>query len=662
MTDYAQNAVVWTPDRQRVLNSALYKFAQKTAPMHHCAPDDYQALHHWSVTQPEQFYDALWDELGIIGDKGQIAFAQGNTLQQVQFFPQARLNYAENLLRDADERTAIIAHRDDGTRRETSRRQLYEKVSVLAQALRQAGIGKGDRVGAIVTHDIEAITGYLAAASLGAIWSSCSPDFGPASASDRLSQIAPKVLIAVSGYHYAGKAVDTVPVIRAVAQSAKPEKIILIASAVPDSLAGFDCETLAQFTAAFSPCLIDFEPMPFNAPLAILYSSGTTGAPKCITHSAGGLLLQHLKELKLQCDIRENERFFYFTTCGWMMWNWQVSALALGATLVTYDGNPAYPQQSRLADLIEAEKIATFGTSAKFIDACANAGLQPVISHDLSSLRTILSTGSALIPAAFDYIYRSWKSDVHLASISGGTDICACFLGGNPLQPVHRGELQGAMLGMDMDVFDDDGKPLDMAPPQVEAATNTAAGELVCRNAHPSMPVKFWGDDDGSRYHAAYFSRFPNVWAHGDFAEKRSSGGFIIHGRSDTTLNPGGVRIGTAEIYRQVETIEDVEEALAVGQDINGDQRIVLFVILKDGAELDDDLVQTIRKCIRSGASPRHVPAKIIAVPAIPRTRSGKISEIAVRDTLHGRAVKNRDALVNPQALDFYTNLAELRD
>lgn len=642
---------LWQPPRERLESSALYAFAARTALRHGLAPDDYPGLLRWSIDAPNEFYDALWDELDIIGTRGKTAFKAGDTIRDAQFYPGARLNYAENLLRDADGRLAIIAHRDDGTRREISRRQLYDQVSRMAQALVHTGVGQGDRVGAIVTHDIEAVVSYLAVSAIGAIWSSCSPDFGPAGASDRLSQIDPKILIAIGEYGYAGKRIDVGPTIRAVAQSAAPEKIVLIGDAVPAGLADLGCVTFDDFLAPFQPGEIAFNRLPVDAPLVILYSSGTTGKPKCITHSGGGLLLQHMKEQRLQCDIRRGERFFYFTTCGWMMWNWQVSGLALGATLVTYDGNPGYPTPARLIDLIDAERIATFGTSAKFIDSCLKAGLKPRETHDLSSLRTILSTGSPLIPSSFDYIYRDWKADLHLASISGGTDICACFLGGNPLQPVHRGELQGAMLGMDVDTLDDEGRPV-----------SGVAGELVCRNAHLSMPVKFWGDEDGSRYRAAYFERFPGIWAHGDFAEKRETGGFIIHGRSDTTLNPGGVRIGTAEIYRQVETVAEIEEAVAVGQDVDGDQRVILFLRMKAGAELTEELEKTIRSRIRSGATPRHVPARIIAVSAIPRTRSGKISEIAVRDTIHGRPVKNTDALANPESLELFRNLPQLKD
>ncbi|AEQ52325.1 acetoacetate--CoA ligase [Pelagibacterium halotolerans] len=642
--------IVWEADASRKEGSALWRFAEATRHSHGADPSDYAALLDWSIREPEAFHDALWDFLGVVGDKGETAFVAGETIRDAKFYPGARLNYAENLLTRRDDGVAIIAHRDDGTRREMSCRALYDRVSQVEQALRAEGVVEGDRVAAIVTHDIEAIVFYLATSAIGAIWSSCSPDFGPAGASDRLGQIDPKILVAVPNYGYAGKSIDVSATIRAVAEATKLKKIVLL-GAVSDGLADLGGVAFEDWIAPIAPQEIAFNRMEFSAPLAILYSSGTTGKPKCIVHSGAGLLIQHKKEQMLHCDIREGERLFYFTTCGWMMWNWQVSGLALGATLVTYDGNPFYPEPGRLIDLIDEDGIAIFGTSAKYIDACAKAGLKPKDTHRLSQLRLILSTGSPLIAPSFDYVYADWKSDVHLASISGGTDICACFIGGNPLLPVRRGELQCAMLGMDLDTLDDEGRPVSGVP-----------GEFVCRNTHVSMPVSFWGDADGSRYTEAYFARFPGIWAHGDFVEKRPSGGFIIHGRSDTTLNPGGVRIGTAEIYRQVETIAAVEEAIAVGQDFDGDQRVVLFVKLRDGQALDAALEKEIRTRIRSGASPRHVPARIIAVTAIPRTRSGKISEIAVRDVIHGRAVKNTTALANPDALELYRDIEALRE
>jgi acetoacetyl-CoA synthetase len=635
--------ILWTPDPARAAASRMARFARAAG----FAPEDAAGLHRWSVEQPSAYHSLLWDQLGIIGDKGEVAVVPGPTLGDTRFFPEARLNYAENLLGTPDERLAIIAHRDDGTRRTLTRRELHDLVSRLTQALRAEGIGPGDRIAAIVTNDIESIAVYLASAAIGAVWASCSPDFGPAGASDRLAQIAPRLLVAVPGYAYAGKSFDIRASIAAVAAAPTVEKIVLFGAAEGDY--GKPAVALADWLAPFAPAPIAFRRAGFREPLAILFSSGTTGKPKCIVHGGGGLLLQHKKEQLLHCGLGPADTLFYYSTCGWMMWNWLVSGLASGATIITYDGNPAFPGPSRLADLIDAERITHFGTSAKYIDSSNKADCAPARTHALTSLRVILSTGSPLLPQNYDYIYSAWKKDVHLASISGGTDICGCFLGGNPLLPVRRGEMQGPMLGMDVAVLDPAGTPV-----------TGRTGELVCRNAHVSMPLGFWGDEDGSRYRAAYFERFPGLWAHGDFAEERDSGGFVIHGRSDTTLNPGGVRIGTAEIYRQVEAIPEVLEAVAVGQDWQGDQRVVLFVRLVDGAALDDELERLIRARIRAGATPRHVPARIIAVAEIPRTRSGKISEIAVRDTIHGRPIGNDTALANPESLAAYRDRPEL--
>jgi acetoacetyl-CoA synthetase len=639
--------ILWAPDTARIEASTLAGFARAAG----FAATDYAGLHAWSVREPEAYHSALWDRLGIIGHKGGRAARLDSDIRKTRFFPEARLNYAENLLAEPDDRLALIAHRDDGTRRALTRKGLHDLVSVMVQALRAHGVGPGDRIAGIVTNDIESIALYLASAAIGAIWASCSPDFGPAGASDRLNQVDPTILFAVPGYSYAGKWIDTRASIEAVAEAPSVTSIVLIGEAPGAPAYRKPHARLDRWLAPFSPGPIAYYRQGFDAPLAILFSSGTTGRPKCIVHSAGGLLLQHKKEQVLHCDLRPGERLFYYTTCGWMMWNWLITGLASGATLVTFDGNPAYPGAARLPDLIDAEDITIFGTSAKYIDSCHKNGLALRRSHSLKGLKAILSTGSPLLPQSFDYIYADWKPDVHLASISGGTDICACFLGGVPTLPVRRGELQGAMLGMDVAAFDGDGHEIAGRP-----------GELVCRNAHVSMPVGFWGDTDASRYGAAYFSRFPHVWAHGDYVEKRPSGGFIINGRSDTTLNPGGVRIGTAEIYRQVETIPEVLEAVCVGQDWHGDQRIVLFVKLRAGVELTGELQDTIRRRVRSGATPRHVPARILAVPEIPRTRSGKISEVAVRDTIHGRAIANDTALANPECLEAYRNLRQLAE
>ncbi len=642
MSDSAPD-ILWTPSPERAAASAMARFAHAAG----FDPADTAGLHRWSVERPAAYHNLLWDTLDIVGRRGPSSIRPGATIRDVSFFPDATLNYAENLLRAPDHRLAIIAHRDDGTRRTVSRRELYDLVSQMTQALRADGIAPGDRIAAIVTNDIDSVALYLASAAIGAIWASCSPDFGPAGASDRLSQIEPSLLVAVPTYGYAGKTFDIASTINAVASASSVRRIVLLGAS--RGTFGKPAISLADWLAPFAPQPIAFRRAGFHEPMAILFSSGTTGKPKCIVHSAGGLLLQHKKEQRLHCDLRADDTLFYYSTCGWMMWNWLVSGLASEATIVTYDGNPAYPTAERMADLIDAERVTLFGTSAKYIDSCNKGACAPIHTHSLASLRTILSTGSPLLPQNYDYIYAAWKRDVHLASISGGTDICGCFLGGNPLLPVRRGELQGPMLGMDVAVLDPDGRPV-----------TGQTGELVCRNAHVSMPVGFWGDAGGKRYRAAYFERFAGAWAHGDFAEQRPSGGFVIHGRSDTTLNPGGVRIGTAEIYRQVEAIPEVLEAVAVAQEWQGDQRVILFVRLRDGVVLGPELEQSIRTQIRLGATPRHVPARIIAVAEIPRTRSGKISEVAVRETIHGRPIGNDTALANPECLAAYRDLPAL--
>lgn len=635
--------VIWTPGDEAISKAQMTGFAAACAARFGLADISYDALHDWSVREPEQFYAALWDELAIIGERGERVLEASDDIRKVKFFPDAKINYAENLLFDPTDRPALIAYRDDGTRRELSRKELHDLVSRIVQALRSEGVGEGDRVAGIVTNDVESIATYLAVAAIGAIWASCSPDFGPDGASDRLNQVTPKVLVAVPSYNYAGKHVDVGPSIRAVAAEPSVQKVITFGPVPDSSDYGKPALSLEDWLAPFKPGDIEFNRGPFDRPMVILFSSGTTGKPKCIVHRGGGLLLQHKKEQILHCDIRPGDRLFYFTTCGWMMWNWLISGLAAGATIISFDGNPSYPSAERLFDLAADEKVTHFGTSAKYIDAMEKAGVKPGEGRDLSALRAVLSTGSPLLEAGFDYVYRDWKKDLHLASISGGTDICGCFVGGVPTLPVRRGEIQAAMLGMDADAVDDEAKSVVGEP-----------GEFICRNAHVTMPVMFWGDESGEKYHSAYFDRFDNIWAHGDFIERRESGGFVIHGRSDTVLNPGGVRIGTAEIYRQVETVPEVLESVVVGQMVRGDQRVVLFLRLREGEELTDELVTRIKKQIRAGATPRHVPALMAAVTDIPRTRSGKISEVAVRDTIEGRPIKNTTALANADCLSEY--------
>jgi acetoacetyl-CoA synthetase len=648
------DAPLWRPDPEQVSKLPLTAFAAEAGRRAGADLSDYDALHAWSVADPVAFWDLVWDVCGIVGEKGGRRMDAGASMRETRFFPDGRLNFAENLLRGAGPGIAIVFRGEDKVRRRLSFDDLRALVSRLQQAMRAAGVGPGDRVAAMLPNMPETIAVMLAAASLGAVFSSCSPDFGARGVLDRFGQIAPKLLFACDGYWYNGKAVETVEKLQGIAANLPSAGRVVIvpyleraddvAAAVPRGT------SLDAFLAAFAAAPLTFARMPFNQPLYILFSSGTTGVPKCIVHGAGGTLLQHVKEHRLHCALRQGDKLFYFTTCGWMMWNWLVSGLASGATLLLYDGSPFHPDGNVLFDYADAEGMTLFGTSAKFIDALRKAGLRPRATHDLSTVRTITSTGSPLAPENFDFVYDAIKPDVHLASISGGTDIVSCFVLGIPTKPVFRGEIQGPGLGMAVDVYDEDGRPL-----------RAAKGELVCTRPFASMPVMFWNDPDGAKYSAAYFERFPGIWAHGDFAEWTAHGGIIIHGRSDATLNPGGVRIGTAEIYAQVESMPEILEALAIGQDFEGDVRIVLFVRLAAGVALTEALQRAIKAKIRAGASPRHVPAKIVAVADIPRTKSGKITELAVREIVHGRAVKNREALANPEALELYRDLAELK-
>ncbi|MBI2718061.1 MAG: acetoacetate--CoA ligase [Rhizobiales bacterium] len=646
---------LWTPTAERRASCNLYRFTERLNRRFGLGLADYRSIHAFSIDRPENFWTELWDFCAVKAEtRGPRILIDGDKMPGARFFPDARLNYAENLLVKDDDTPALIFRSETGSARRMSWRELNGAVARTQRAFSAAGLKSGDRVSAVVPNLPETIVCFLAAASLGLIWSSCSPDFGAPGILDRFGQIAPRALIACDGYFYGGKTIAMAEKIANVLKALPTVERTIVIDCVgeADAVAEFlpNGVTLAAFMAPHSDARIAFAQLPFDHPLYILYSSGTTGIPKCIVHRAGGILLKHLAEHVLNTDTGPSDRLFYFSTCGWMMWNWLVSGLAAGATLLLYDGSPFHPSERVLFDFAAEERMTIFGTSAKYIDAVKKTGLRPRHSHDLTGLRTMLSTGSPLSPESFDFVYDAIKPNLHLASISGGTDICGCFVGGNPLDPVWRGEIQGPMLGVAVDVYDDAGKSL-----------RGGKGELVCTRPFPSMPAMFWNDADGSKYHNAYFARFPNIWCHGDFAELTGHGGLVIHGRSDATLNPGGVRIGTAEIYAQVEQVPQVIEALAIGQDWDNDVRVVLFVRLRRGVKLDAGLIAAIKTRIRDGASPRHVPAKVVAVADIPRTKSGKITELAVRDVVHGREVKNKEALANPEALELYRDLPELR-
>jgi acetoacetyl-CoA synthetase len=653
---------LWTPSPSRLSQATLGQFTQWVEARTGASFAHYADLHRYSVTAPAEFWSSLWDFSQVIGEKGEPPYlADAGQMASARFFPNAQLNFAENLLATRGADPAIVFWGEDKVKRRLSRDELSAEVARTQAALRQAGVTVLDRVAAILPNMPEGVVGVLATAALGAVWSSCSPDFGVEGVLDRFGQIEPKVLFACDGYSYNGKWIDISDKLAAIAGRLPTLRLVIVVSYLGRAkevvqhlnaklVHGQRAQTWADAVGAQPRAPVQFTRLPFAHPLYIMFSSGTTGMPKCIVHSAGGTLLKHLSEHRLHCDLRAGDKLFYFTTLGWMMWNWLISGLASGATLLLYDGSPFHPSGSILWDYAEAEKASHFGTSAKYIDALKKAGLEPGSTHDLSALRALLSTGSPLAPESFDYIYASLKQDLHLASISGGTDICGCFVLGVPTKPVWRGEIQGPGLGMAVDVFDANGTPAKLHE----------KGELVCTRPFPSMPIGFWNDADGKKYKSAYFSRFDNIWHHGDFAEWTEHGGMIIHGRSDATLNPGGVRIGTAEIYRQVEQLEEVQESIVIGQDWEHDVRVVLFVVLKPGLTLDAQLNERIKRRIRTGASPRHVPARVVQVADIPRTKSGKITELAVREVVHGREVKNKEALANPEALELYRNLAEL--
>jgi acetoacetyl-CoA synthetase len=645
------SAPLWQPTPEQIERTQWTAFRRRAEAASGRALADPAALQRWSVDEPAAFWELLWSWAGVRGGGPGPALPDGSrAMPGTRWFPEARLNFAENLLARRDAGPALVFRAEDRVEGRWSRADLATEVARCAAWLRERGVGPGDRVAGWLPNGPHAIAAMLASASIGALWTSCSPDFGARGVLDRFGQIDPAVLFAVDGYFYNGRRhslAERLAEVRAALPGLRETLLVPWSEADPPLEPGVRLwdDALAPHTGAE----LAFERLPFDHPLYVLYSSGTTGVPKCIVHGAGGTLLQHLKEQRLHADLREDERFFYFTTCGWMMWNWLASGLASGATLLLYDGSPTWPEVGTLFDWAARERAAVFGTSAKFLDAVAKAGHAPREHHDLSSVRLVLSTGSPLAPEGFDFVYRDVAPHAQLASISGGTDIVSCFVLGNPVAPVWRGEIQGPGLGMAVDVFDEDGRPL----PQ-------GKGELVCTRPFPSMPTGFWNDPDGARYRAAYFERFPGVWCHGDFAEWTPHGGMRIHGRSDAVLNPGGVRIGTAEIYRQVEQVDEVVEGLVIGQDWQGDQRIVLFVRLRDGLALDDALRARIRDQVRRGASPRHVPARIVQVPDIPRTRSGKIVELAVRHVVHGRPVANREALANPEALEHFAGREEL--
>jgi acetoacetyl-CoA synthetase len=644
------NTPIWQPSAERSAASNMRRFI--SANRERLRGDDYAALYDWSIESPAEFWAAVWTFCGIrAAEPYETVLRDGARMPGAKWFHGARLNFAENLLAHAASGTAIVFGNERGERSQMSWQELREGVASVAASLRALGVRKGDRVAGFIANRPEAVVAMLATTSLGAVWSSCSPDFGLDAVLDRFGQIQPKVLFATDSYFYAGKSIDSLPTVRAVVARLPGLAAVVIVpyrDAAPD-LTGLPNASLFGELKAKRASL-SYEPIAFDDPLFILYSSGTTGVPKCIVHGVGGTLLQHRKEHVLHTDIGAGDVVFYFTTCGWMMWNWLVSALASGATLALYDGAPLHPDPGMLWRLAERENVTVFGTSAKYLSALEKSGFEPRAHHALPLLRSILSTGSPLAPSSFDYVYRGVKANVQLASIAGGTDLISCFALGNPLLPVYRGELQCRGLGMKVEIFTADGR-----------SVREQKGELVCTAPFPSMPIGFWNDGDGRKYRAAYFERFPNVWHHGDYAELTAHGGVVIYGRSDAVLNPGGVRIGTAEIYRIVEQFAEIAESIVVAQDWGDDTRIVLFVRLQPGATLDGDLERRLRDAIKHRASPRHVPAKILAVADIPRTMNGKIVELAVREAIHGRPVGNRDALANPQSLDYFVDRPELQ-
>lgn len=647
------NLPLWQPSPERIAQANLTAFYAAVNSRWGMQISDYDALYQWSVENTDAFWQSVWQFCGVIAsEQGDTVLTSGQHMAEARWFPEARLNFAENLLRRRNHDPALIFWSENGAKRRISTQQLYDTVSQVAQALTAIGVKTGDRVAAYLPNLPETVIAMLASASIGAVWCSCSPDFGTQGVLDRFGQIEPTVLFVTDGYVYNNKVHDVQATIATLLPQlpSVQHTVIVPYAQLPLTLTGA-VSTWDAFCAPYPPAPIAFAQLPFNHPLYILFSSGTTGVPKCIVHGAGGTLLQHLKEHQLQTDIKPNDKLFYFTTCGWMMWNWLVSALASEACLLLYDGSPFYPDGNVLWDYAQAEQANVFGTSAKYLDALAKHDYYPAETHDLSALNALLSTGSPLLPESFDYVYQHIKADLQLSSISGGTDIVSCFALGAPVLPVWQGELQCRGLGMAVQVFNENGVPVQ-----------GEKGELVCVKPFPSMPIYFWRDPEQRLYQSAYFSRFPNIWCHGDYVELTAHQGLIFYGRSDAVLNPGGVRIGTAEIYRQVEQFPEVLESIVIGQQWQGDVRVVLFVRLREGEYLNDALCQRIKHYIRQQTTPRHVPAKIIQVMDIPRTKSGKIVELAVRQVVHGESVKNQEALANPDALAQYAHLPALQN